>query len=58
MSLIVGMDIGVFLAWFGTILMAILCVAYGIYYEYFKEPAKKKLTSKKPEKTKKEEVKK
>lgn len=29
--MIIGMDIGIFVAWIGTILAALLCVAYGIY---------------------------
>jgi predicted outer membrane lipoprotein len=37
MSLILGMDIFVFIAWLGTILAAIFCVLYGIYYEFIKK---------------------
>ena len=36
MSLILGMDIFVFIAWIGTILAAAACVLYGIYYKFFK----------------------
>ena len=34
--MILGMDGGVFTAWILTILAAILCVLYGIYYVYIK----------------------
>ncbi len=37
MSLILGMDTIVFLAWFGTILATILCVIYGLYYQFIKK---------------------
>ena len=37
MSLILGMDIFVFIAWIGTILAAIFCVIIGIYYEFIKK---------------------
>lgn len=37
MALILGMDFFVFIAWIGTILAAIFCVIYGIYYEYIKK---------------------
>ena len=37
MSLILGMDIFVFIAWIGTIVAAIFCVIYGIYYEFIKK---------------------
>jgi len=47
MSMILGMDPLVFLAWIGTIIMAIFCVMYGIYYEYFKKPPEKTKTKKK-----------
>ena len=38
MTLILGMDPFVFIAWIGTILAAIFCVIYGIYYEFIKKP--------------------
>ena len=38
MTLILGMDIFVFIAWIGTIFAAIFCVMYGVYYEYIKKP--------------------
>ncbi len=44
--MILGMDIGVFTAWILTILTAIACVIYGIYYEFIKKDEKK--DSKKP----------
>ena len=50
MSMIIGMDTGVFLAWILTILAAILCVLYGIYNEFFKDDEKEK--TKKHSKTK------
>ena len=37
MSLILGMDLVVFLAWIGTILAATLCVIYGLYYQFFQK---------------------
>lgn len=55
MSMILGMDPWVFTAWIGTIIVAILCVLYGIYNEYVdkqekKAPGKKKLIKKEAEK--------
>jgi hypothetical protein len=50
MSLILGMDSGVFLAWILTILAAISCVLYGIYTEYLKKPSEKNNQNKKEEK--------
>jgi hypothetical protein len=37
MSLILGMDTWVFAAWILTILAAISCVLYGVYYEFLKK---------------------
>jgi hypothetical protein len=48
MGLILGMDIWVFSAWLLTILSAILCVIYGVYYEFIKKNTDE--TKKKPEK--------
>lgn len=48
MSMIIGMDTGVFLAWILSIFAAILCVLYGIYNQFF--------TYAKNEKTKKTSV--
>ena len=47
MNLILGMDLGVFLAWIGTLLAALLCIAYGLYYLCMnvKKSDKKQLTS-------------
>lgn len=42
MSLILGMDYWVFAAWLLTILSAIGCVLYGLYYEFLKKPRKGK----------------
>jgi|GEM_PF-4775600 len=48
MDSILGMDIWVFAAWFLTILAAISCVLYGVYYEFLKKPrvGKKKQSNK------------
>ena len=37
MTFLLGMDLFVFIAWLGTILAAIFCVIYGIYYEFIKK---------------------
>ena len=37
MALILGMDLFVFIAWISTILSALFCVLYGIYYELIKK---------------------
>jgi hypothetical protein len=53
MDLIIGMDLGVFIAWIGTLLAAILCVLYGLYCQFIKKsdekqrPAKSKRQDKK-----------
>jgi Na+-driven multidrug efflux pump len=49
MNLILGMDIGVFLAWVGTILATVLCLVYGLYYQYVKKPQEKQPKSSKEE---------
>jgi len=49
MSMILGMDILVFIAWIGTIFAAIFCVMYGIYNEFFKKTEKKQSKGKKKE---------
>jgi hypothetical protein len=41
MNLILGMDLGVFLAWIGTLLATVLCILYGLYYQFFKKSEKK-----------------
>jgi len=50
MSLILGMDIYVFIAWIGTIISAILCILYGVYHELYKK--KDKISKDKLRKTK------
>ena len=52
MSYILGMDIGVFIAWILTILAAVLCVLYGIYCYVKKSDLK--IPNKKKQKNKKE----
>ena len=52
MSLILGMDTWVFLAWIGTILATIFCVIYGIYYQFLKKSYTEK-SLKKEDKNKK-----
>lgn len=37
MTFLLGMDLFVFIAWIGTIIAAIFCVLYGIYYEFNKK---------------------
>lgn len=56
MGLILGMDPVVFIAWIGTIFSAILCVLFGIYYEYFKKSRKEKIPVVKNQKSEKKEV--
>jgi len=46
MDLIIGMDLGVFIAWIGTLLAAILCVLYGLYYQFIKKSDEKKRPAK------------
>ena len=53
--MILGMDTGVFAAWILTILTAIACVIYGIYYEYIKKDGEEKTPVKKDKKQKEEE---
>jgi len=57
MSLILGMDTWVFLAWIGTILMAVFCVLYGVYNEYIKKIYKENTSEKKGNKKDKKEAK-
>jgi len=57
MSFILGMDAWVFAAWVLTILAAVLCVIYGIYYEFFKKSNEKKSSIKKDKQPKKKEAK-
>ncbi len=55
MSLILGMDIYVFIAWIGTIISAILCILYGVYQEFYKKKLKTKKSKDKLKPTKDEE---
>ena len=45
MNLILGMDLGVFLAWIGTLLVTILCILYGLYYQFIKKSDEKRQIS-------------
>jgi hypothetical protein len=55
MNLILGMDLGVFLAWIGTLLATILCILYGLYYQFIKESDEKRRISSSKEQDKKQE---
>ena len=55
MTLIIGMDAGVFAAWLGTILAMLLCVLYGVYYHLRKKNEKQKQIKTKREKNQEEE---
>jgi len=50
------MDMLVFVAWFGTILAALLCVIYGIYYQFFKKTIEEKSLEVKDKQSQNEEV--
>ena len=52
MGLILGMDPWVFTAWILTILSAIACVLYGLYYEFLKKPSAEKKKKLKEEEAK------
>ena len=54
MALILGMDLFVFIAWIGTILAALFCVLYGIYYEFIKKDDVSNNSSEDKQKSKKE----
>jgi len=45
MDLILGMDLGVFLAWIGTLLATVLCILYGLYYQFIKKSDEKRQIS-------------
>jgi heme/copper-type cytochrome/quinol oxidase subunit 2 len=47
MSLILGMDPWVFVAWILTIISAIFCIIYGLYYEFLKRFSKSNKSDKK-----------
>jgi phosphotransferase system glucose/maltose/N-acetylglucosamine-specific IIC component len=53
-KMILGMDGGVFAAWILTIIAAIACVIYGIYYEFLKKDEEEKTPLKKDKKQKEE----
>lgn len=55
MNLIVGMDIGVFLAWIGTLLATVLCIVYGLYYQFMKKTREEQQVSSEDEQKNKEE---
>ena len=55
MSLILGMDPWVFLAWIGTILATIFCIIYGIYYQFFKKLKEEKSLEREDKNTQKKE---
>jgi Na+-driven multidrug efflux pump len=55
MNLILGMDLGVFLAWVGTLLATILCILYGLYYQFIKKSDEKRRISSSKEQDKKQE---
>jgi hypothetical protein len=55
LSLILGMDILVFLAWIGTILATILCVIYGLYYQFIKKSSEETPTKVEDDSKKKED---
>ena len=52
--MILGMDDIVFAAWILTIITAIACVIYGIYYEYIKKDEEEKIPVKNDKKQKEE----
>jgi predicted outer membrane lipoprotein len=55
MDLIIGMDLGVFLAWIGTLLATVLCILYGLYYQFFKKSDEKQQSTVPEEQEKKQE---
>ena len=55
MSLIIGMDLGVFLAWIGTLLATVLCIVYGLYHQFIKKSEEKEQQISPKETEKKEE---
>ena len=55
MNLILGMDLGVFIAWIGTLLATVLCILYGLYYQFFKKSDEKQRQAKPKEQDKKQE---
>ena len=55
MNLILGMDLGVFLAWIGTLSATVLCIVYGLYYQFIKKSDEKRRISSSKEQDKKQE---
>jgi len=55
MNLILGMDLGVFLAWIGTLLATVLCIVYGLYYQFVKKSEEKQQQKSLKEEEKKQE---
>ncbi len=55
MDFILGMDIGVFLAWIGTLLATLLCIVYGLYYQFIKKSEEKQPDTSPQETEKKQE---
>ena len=58
MNLILGMDLGVFTAWIGTLLATVLCVLYGLYYQFIKKSDEKQrpTSPKEQDKTQEEDL--
>jgi predicted outer membrane lipoprotein len=58
MNLILGMDIGVFIAWIGTLLATVLCILYGLYYQFIKKSDEKQrpTSPKEQDKTQEEDL--
>jgi predicted outer membrane lipoprotein len=55
MNLILGMDLGVFTAWIGTLLATVLCILYGLYYQFIKKSDEKQRQAKPKEQDKTQE---
>lgn len=55
MNLILGMDLDVFLAWIGTLLATVLCILYGLYYQFIKKSDEKRRIFSSKEQDKKQE---
>jgi len=55
MNLILGMDLGVFLAWIGTLLATVLCILYGLYYQFIKKSDERRRISSLKEQDEKQE---
>jgi len=55
LNMILGMDLGVFIAWIGTLLAAALCVLYGLYHQLIKKTGEKQQSQKEQEKKQEED---